>query len=88
MRIAPSPNYGDVILVDDSFIEWEAWGWYYVFNLSNPDYWHCWLPPPDREYGGAIGLWTDMDATICWQDLPVVIIPPAGANWGAVKSLY
>ena len=86
LAVVQSQWSDELIITDEHFNVWHCYGGYHFFNCSDPDDCRC-------ECGagintGCIGLWVDMEATFCYQDLPVGDTGIEATNWGQLKSLY
>ena len=86
LEVRESLVSGLLVVVDDQYEEIYAQGGFHWFNCVNPDNCHCF--PIGDPYVPRIGLWVDMEALNCYQDLPVVITPAEAASWGELKALY
>ncbi|MBN2171034.1 MAG: hypothetical protein JW819_06935, partial [Candidatus Krumholzibacteriota bacterium] len=86
MHVAETNDSGNLVVVDAELNTIPVSGGWHWFNCSVPE--DCMCVPncglPREDY---IGLFSDLGATYCYQDLPLVT-PAAGASWGGVKSLY
>jgi len=83
MEVVGAPAWDDELLVvDGEYNEIEAQGGIHTFNCTEGCYCGNWLGAP------LIGLFTDEEGVICYQDIEVFTTPAGESSWSAVKALY
>lgn len=88
MEVTHSNASGGLYLVDGNTQTHDACGGVHTFNCSDEaNCWCRWLSNWCSE-DPTLGLFADLEATICYQDLPVETTPVDDGSLSSIKSLY
>jgi hypothetical protein len=84
MTVVANGDTGMLAVVDGDYAVIIVGGGNHTFNCTEQCDWFCY----GSGSNGVIGLWTEMEAEHCSQDIEVATTPNRDSSFSAVKALY